>query len=162
MSTFERDNYRWRETYWVLFDSSQRPSAEALKQGLAGLNEHFEICNFQVDDDGEFESATLVAPEAYAALDISYLAGEEVLEQSAALHDEMRDMVVDEAEMQRLSRLPVCDARFDVLHFEEVVAGGDDEVEGGMLDPSALLLVLTLLGQLTDGLAIDPQAGTIM
>ena len=42
----------------------------------------------------------------------------------------------------------------------EVVNDFGDEEGGDMLDPTALLVVLDALVKLTDGLAVDPQAGT--
>ena len=63
-----------------------------------------------------------------------------------------------------MTRLPKCDARFDLLHFEHMTAAAgqaEDELDE-MLDPSALLLVLDALAKLTDGIAIDPQAGTVL
>ena len=57
-----------------------------------------------------------------------------------------------------LDRLAGCDARFDILHFEEVSEEGEEET----FDPSALLMVIEALAKLTDGVAVDPQSGTIM
>ena len=52
--------------------------------------------------------------------------------------------------------------RFDLLHFEQVDAELDrDDVEE-MFDPSCLILVLDTLAELTEGIAFDPQGGTIM
>ena len=55
------------------------------------------------------------------------------------------------------------DGRFDVLHFEQVPEDVEEDAEDdGMLDPSALLVVLGALAKLTEGVAIDPQAGTFL
>ena len=43
MSMFEDSHYRWRETYFVLFDSQKRPSVEQVEENLAALNNHFEL-----------------------------------------------------------------------------------------------------------------------
>src|SRR5438045_9194744 len=32
MSTFENDRYRWRETYFLLFDSTKRPAMEQVRK----------------------------------------------------------------------------------------------------------------------------------
>jgi len=48
-----------------------------------------------------------------------------------------------------------------VLHFERVAEMPEEE-EDEMLDPSALLIGLEALAKLTDGLAVDPQSGTIL
>ena len=34
MSTFENDDYKWRETYFVLFDAAQRPTLSKLAAAL--------------------------------------------------------------------------------------------------------------------------------
>ena len=34
MSMFERDEYKWRETYFVLFESSRRPSLKRIEKML--------------------------------------------------------------------------------------------------------------------------------
>jgi hypothetical protein len=34
MSMFENDQYRWRETYFVLFDSSRTPSLKKIEETL--------------------------------------------------------------------------------------------------------------------------------
>ena len=60
--------------------------------------------------------------------------------------------------MEKIAR---CDARLDVLHFEQLVDNDDEEPEE-MLDPSALLIVLNGLAKLTGGVALDPQAGTLL
>ena len=41
MSTFENEDYKWRETYFVMFDSSKRPSVHAMKKTLGGLSTRF-------------------------------------------------------------------------------------------------------------------------
>jgi hypothetical protein len=67
--------------------------------------------------------------------------------------------------MVKLKKLQKFDARFDVLHFQDVAAGdssGDDDEMEEMFDPSALLLVLDALVDLTAGIAVDPQSGTMV
>ena len=158
MSTFENDRYRWRETYFLLFDSAKRPAMEQVQKLLKKVNRQFEVHNPRVDDDGGFESVTVLAPSAYAALDISYVDGEEVQEQTVELCREFRDSASSPDERVKLDRLAACDARFDILHFEEVSEGEEDET----FDPSALLMVVEALARLTGGVAVDPQSGTIM
>jgi len=159
MSTFENDRYRWRETYFLLFDSGKRPDMEQVQKLLKKVNRQFEVHNPRVDDDGGFESVTVLAPSAYAALDISYVDGEEVQEQTVELSREFRDSATSPEERGKLDRLAACDARFDILHFEEV---SDDGEEEETFDPSALLMVVEALAKLTGGVAVDPQSGTIM
>jgi hypothetical protein len=163
MSMFEDNHYRWRETYFVLFRSSRRPKLKKVQLALSALNPHYELKNLSSDEQGRFESLTLVSPDDFAALDICYTDGAEVLEQGATMAQEIKPAAPDEAEPVSLSRLVQCDARFEVLHFEQLPDRPEDEDEAEeMLDPSALLLVLGELAKLTDGVAVDPQAGTIL
>lgn len=160
MSTFENDRYRWRETYFLLFDSAKRPTLEQVQKLLRKVNRQFELHNPRVDDDDQgFESVTVLAPGAYAALDISYVDGEEVQEQTVELTREFRDSVSSPDERHKLERLAASDARFDILHFQEVA---DDDDADETFDPSALLMVVEALAKLTSGVAVDPQSGTIM
>jgi hypothetical protein len=159
MSTFENDRYRWRETYFLLFDSAKRPTMEQVQKALKRVNRQFEVHNPRVDDEGGFESLTVLAPAAYAALDISYVDGEEVQEQTVELCRDFRDSASSPDERTKLDQLSACDARFDILHFEEVI---DDAEEDETFDPSALLMVVEALARMTGGVAVDPQSGTIM
>src|SRR5262245_19089097 len=97
MSSFESDRYQWRETYFVLFRSSKRPTMAQMESTLHRLGDHYQLTDKQADERGFFESLTLVSPDDFAALDVSYLAGEEVLEQVAALADEMRPVETSDA-----------------------------------------------------------------
>jgi len=163
MSMFENDRYRWRETYFVLFRSGRRPTLETVQKTLSALSDRFTLANLSADEDGQFDSLTLVAPDDFAALDICYTGGAEVLEQGAMLAEEMTPLAREIGDEQSLSKIRQCDARFDVLHFEEItdLDEDDDEAEE-MLDPSALLLVLGALAKISDGIAMDPQGGTIL
>ena len=75
--------------------------------------------------------------------------------------DELETTDCRPEDLARLARIRQCDARFDVLHFEQIVSFEDDESDD-MLDPSALLVVLEALSKETEGLAVDPQAGTFL
>ena len=46
MSMFEDDQYRWRETYFVLFDAKKRPSMERVKKVLAAQSDGYALANF--------------------------------------------------------------------------------------------------------------------
>ncbi len=165
MSTFERQDYKWRETYFVLFDSCKRPMLKRVERVLNDLSDRFVLSNARADEDGRFDSITVMSPDDYAALDVSYESGEEVVEQAAAFCQELKGSVSDDEERAKLARLAKFDARFDLLHFEET---GDDEAESDedemdeILDPSALLIVLDALVELTDGVGVDPQSGTLL
>ncbi len=82
-------------------------------------------------------------------------------EQAAELAKDLASPDCEAADRARLERLRRSDGRFDVLHFEQVVAADEDDADG-MLDPSTLLVVLEALARLTDGVAVDPQSGTFM
>jgi hypothetical protein len=87
------------------------------------------------------------------------------LDHAASLAKEMEPTALEMNETDALQRLGQCDGRFDVLHFERIPEYGEENEEDesdGMLDPSALLLVLGALAKITDGVAIDPQAGTFL
>lgn len=158
MSTFESDNFRWRETYFVLFDAARRPSLQKVEQTIQRLKDHFELSQACAEEDGSFESLTVMAPDDYAALDISYVEGEEVTEQVQQLIKDLKTSTLQPGDLEKLARLPKCDGRFDLMHFEQVLEGDEDE----MLDPTALLLVMEALVKLTGGVGIDPQSGALM
>jgi len=160
MSTFENDQYRWRETYFVLFESSKRPTLEKTQHTLTKLNSRFTLTNLSADESGRFESLTILSPDDFAALDVSYLEGAEVVEQAAELAEELETTDCRAEDRARLAQIRQCDARFDVLHFEQIL-NFEDEMDD-MLDPSALLVVLEALAKETDGIAVDPQAGTFL
>jgi len=160
VSTFENSDYHWRETYFILFESSRRPTQEQVAQALRGLGKRFELTNERCEDDGAFGSLTVISHDDFAALDVSYLDGEEVTEVVEQMIQELKPVAKTEAEKARLKRLMRCDARFDVLHFEHIMAEGDpDDADDDLLDPTALLIVMETLTKLCDGLAIDPQSG---
>jgi hypothetical protein len=159
MSMFENGQYHWRETYFVLFESSKRPMLDAVQRALAEVNSRFTLTNLHADESGRVESLTVLAPDDFAALDVCYLEGEEVLEQGAQMAEEMETGACRVEDRDKLPLIRRYDGRFDVLHFEQVVDFGDEE-GGDMLDPTALLVVLEALVKLTGGLAVDPQAGT--
>jgi hypothetical protein len=78
------------------------------------------------------------------------------------LYKELKSSVADGEERAKLARLRSFDARFDLLHFEQVTGGrGADDLDE-MLDPSALLIVLEALVELTGGVGVDPQSGSLL
>jgi len=162
MSMFEDEHYRWRETYFVLFDVKKRPTEEKMQKVLSGLSDRYQMANFVADERGFFESGTVLSPDDFAALDICYVGGDEVKEQVAQLVAEMQLAILDSSDRQKLHRIGRSTARFDVLHFEQLTAEEGDEEDDEMLDPSAMLIVLNALARLTDGIAVDPQSGTMM
>lgn len=162
MSTFENNAFRWRETYCVMFESRRRPTLKKVQSAIAALNAHFELTNLATDEAGLIESLTVLSGDDFAALDVSYLEGEEVVEQAVALADEMDSPVCGEEDRRRVEKVLRCDARFDVLHFEQLIASEEAEQSDEMLDPSTLLIVLEALAELTDGVPLDPQGNAMM
>ncbi|HEV3417620.1 MAG TPA: hypothetical protein VG056_12425 [Pirellulales bacterium] len=161
MSTFENSDYKWRETYFVLFDAAKRPSLEKIAKALRRVNPRFELSNLAGNEEGMFESLTLHSPQDYAAVDISYADDEEVQEQGINLSEELRSSATDADERAKLARLPKCNARLDILHFEQVVGAESEEEGEELLDPSALLIILDTLVDMTGGVGVDPQSGTV-
>ncbi len=164
MSMFEDSQYRWRETYFVLFSLAKRPTLETVEKALDALGGQHAISNGRADASGLFESVTLLSPDDFSALDICFTGGAEVLEHGDTLAKEIGPAACGAGEVAACKRIPQCDARFDVLHFEQVLdrGGMEDDEPDEVLDPSALLLVLDVLAELTDGIAVDPQTGTVL
>ncbi|QDU94774.1 hypothetical protein [Lignipirellula cremea] len=159
MSLFENELYHWRETYFVLFEEKQRPTAEAMKAALLELGERYEIAEIRIDESERFESVTIYSPTDFAAMDITYCGGEDALESVAQLREDMRDKPLTAVEKGKLKRLASCDARLDIYHFEQLsVEDDDDEI----LDPGALLIVLERVAKLCHGVGVDPQSGELM
>jgi len=161
MSMFENDQFRWRETYFVLFESARRPKLKTVLKKLAALNNRFTLTNSVAGQEGLFESLTVLSPDDFAALDVCYVAGDEVREQALELVKEMKGPDCSREELAKLERLKRLDGRFDVLHFEQLVDSCGDDLDD-MFDPSGLLVVLDALVELTDGIAVDPQAGAML
>ncbi|HPP52078.1 MAG TPA: hypothetical protein PK777_03930 [Thermoguttaceae bacterium] len=159
MSMFEDTQYRWRETYFVLFDARNRPTLEQVEEALESLQCRLIFRNQEADGRGRFSSMTVLSPDDFAALDICYTAGKEVTEEAEELFRELAGPDCSKGDRARLEKLRRATARFEVLHFEQVLDEEDDE---DMLDPSTLLIVLESLANLTGGIAVDPQSGTFV
>jgi hypothetical protein len=162
MSTFEDKNYRWRETYFVLFDASKRPKMKNVLKALHDLNPRYEIVNPLTDEQGAIESLTVVSADDFAALDLCYIEGDEVLEMAPELVRDLKKSAADAAEPVPYEKILRYNGRIDVLHFERVADEPEEPDEEEMLDPSALLVVLEALAELTGGVAVDPQSGTVL
>lgn len=159
MSLFDDDQFRWRDTYFVMFEADRRPSVDAVSKALKKLGARYLIHQIEGDDEGRFESVTVVAPHEYSALDVSFIEGEEVADEIRAMTDEIAPSISDPDERSRLAQARACSARFDVMHFEQVTDDGDPDE---MVDPAALLAVLGVLTHLTGGVGIDPQSGELV
>lgn len=153
------DRYEWRETYFVLFQSRKRPLLSDVEAAFKGLGSQFQLTDPTADAEGRIEALNVVSPEDHSALEIDYLSGDEVLLQVEELTKELRG---EAGYADKLAKLRRCDARFEVMHFEEMTDGGFEDEEDEVFDPSALLMSLETLVKLTDGVGVDPQAGTLL
>jgi hypothetical protein len=161
MSTFDRDDYHWRETYFVFCDAATRPTLKQMEKLIRKIKDRIELTAQQSDDVGRFESITVLAPSDYAAIDILFVEGEEVAEQREALYEEMLP-TADKHERAQLKKLRQCTGRFDLLHFEQLAVDRGEDEDAELLDPSALLLVVDAIVELTDGIGVDPQSGSLL
>ena len=159
MSLFGNDQYQWRETYFVLFQESDRPSTKRVSDALAD-DSRFEVIEIRGDGEGRLESLTLVSPDDFSAMDITFVTGDEVSEQVEQLLQDMIRTTLTDEERTKLDDLGKCNARFDIFHFEQMQSGDGGEDE--FLDPGGLLIVMETLTELCNGVSIDPQSGSFM
>jgi hypothetical protein len=161
MSELDDGQFCWRDTYFVWFASAKRPTAAEIKQVLSGLPEHYLVGEPTQDEAGRFESIAVQSPGDHAALEISCLAGDDLREQAQALAEELK--FGGDADARRLTKLAMCDARFDVMQFEQI-EGPDAELDAAdeAFDPSTLLIVMNALTKLVDGIGVDPQSGLML
>lgn len=162
MSSFEREGYEWRETYIVFFERTHRPSLAQVKKRLLKLGKQYRLDGEAADIDGGFEAISLISDSDFAAVDLAYEDGDEVAEQAKSMARDCKPSQLDPEERKQFERLKKCDAKLDLLHFENR-AGDDplDDADDEMLDPSALLLVLDTMVDLTGGVGIDPASGSL-
>ena len=161
----DEDELEWRDTYFILFNQSDRPTLTQVESAISGAARRLKLEHLEADDDGMFESVLVQAPQDNAALEISYETGDAVVAQSADLAKQLKG----ELDKKQLAQMLRADARLDVMLFERVRAsewgsedGDDDDWETGSLDPSSLLNVVEALAKLTGGLPIDPASGAIL
>ena len=154
------NEFEWRETYFILFKSNDRPTVTLVELAIGSLSDRFHLQNLKANDEGRFESLMVRSPDDYAAIEISYEAGEAVIEQGTELAKQLQS----EAGQEELAKLVSSDARLDLMHFEQMVEGAvvEDDEMGDMLDPSSLLMIVDALVGLTEGVAVDPASGAIL
>jgi len=145
-----------RDTFFVHFSVENRPSADAVKSSIESLGSKYELLNL-VEDESQFVSASIKSPQDNSAMDISFVHGEEVLEQVKDLVAEFKTFTLVGDDHAKLKTLSECDARLEIYHFEQT-SGGEDE----MLDPGGLLLVLAKLAELAKGVGLDPQSSSLL
>ncbi|HEX2477607.1 MAG TPA: hypothetical protein VHK01_22815 [Lacipirellulaceae bacterium] len=155
------DQLEWRDTYFILFDQSHRPTLSQVEAAISDASRRLKLENLEADDDGMFESVLVQAPQDNAALEISYETGEAVIAQSTDLAKQLKG----ELNAKQLAKMLKADARLDVMLFERVRRNDgddDDDWEGGTLDPASLLNVVEALSKLTHGMPIDPASGALL
>src|SRR3954464_5101320 len=156
------EQLEWRDTYFVLFKQTDRPTLTQVEAAITESSERLKLENLAADEDGMFESLLVQAPQDNAALEISYERGDAVVEQSSELAKQLKD----ELGPMQLKQMLKSDARLDIMLFERVRGDSPDsdadDWESGPLDPSSLLAVVEALTKLTQGLPIDPASGAIL
>jgi hypothetical protein len=161
MSLFDNDLYQWRETYFVYFRQKDRPTLGRIEACLKKSGQRLRHEGERADEDDQFESITLFAPDSNSAMDVACVADGDVAEACESLIGEINSEAGLE-DPEGLAKLDGCDGRLEVMHFEEMVEYpdlGEDEMEE-MLEPTALLGVLGALAESCNGVAVDPQTGT--
>lgn len=153
------DRCEWRETYFVLFPSEKRPLLSEVETAVRKVGAHLQLSGQEADDDGRIEAINVQSPGDHSALEIDYHCGDEVALQVEELTQQLR---ADRAERDKLAKLKPCDARFEIMHFEIMADDMSSDENDEIFDPSALLVVLDALVELTDGVGVDPQSGTLL
>lgn len=157
MSLFGNPRYQYRETYFILFEKEKRPNEAELVAAIKELGDRFEIKEIHHDQENQLESMTVVSPSDFAGLDLTYVDGEEVLEQVSELNEQFKTTTLTGDELKKIAKIGNCRARFDVLHFEEITGSEDD-----FLDPGSLLTIVEKIASLCDGVGIDRESSTII
>jgi hypothetical protein len=157
------DQLEWRDTYFVLFQQTDRPTLTQVEAAITESSRRLKLEHLEADEDGMFESVLVQAPQDNAALEISYERGDAVSQQSTEFAQQLKD----ELSPKQLKLMLKSDARLDIMLFERVQGDfsddeDDDEWEGGSLDPSSLLNVVGALAKLTGGLPINPASGAVL
>lgn len=119
MSTFEDDQYHWRETYFVLFDPQRRPMLEEVRQQLLSRFPSLIIRSEQANSQGQLEMLSIQSPEDSSAVDLVYQEGQQVLLEIAAIADDLEQSNKSRKNRKKLDRARKCSARLDLLHFEQ-------------------------------------------
>src|SRR3954453_3317998 len=110
------DQLEWRDTYFVLFQESRRPTLTQVEAAITETSRRLKLENLEADEDGMFESLLVQAPQDNAALEISYERGDAVVEQSSELAKQLKE----ELGPKQLKQMLKADARLDVMLFERV------------------------------------------
>lgn len=162
MSLFDDPKYRWRDTFLVLFDDEQRPTVELALSVIQQIGK-FEVRNSSESESQQIESITITSNVDLIGLEILYVAGAEVVEETEALVVELTEdaMLLDQE--NALVQLSAANARFDILHFEKITENSNEPSDDDeLMDPGSLLTVTAALADLVNGVAVDPSSASFV
>jgi len=123
MTLFNDDRYNWRETYFVCFESTHRPTLPGVRQALKRHIPFLEILACQADEHENLTLLTAASYEDHAAMEIIYREGNDILDESKHLYHTWSTEATA-AERVQLEKMVHCRTRFDVHHFEQTAATG--------------------------------------
>jgi len=162
MSLFDDPNYRWRDTFLVLFDDEQRPTVELALSAIQQFGK-FEVRNSSESESQHIESITITSNVDLIGLEILYVAGAEVVEETEALVVELTEDAMLLGQEHALVQLSAANARFDILHFEKITENSNEPSDDDeLMDPGSLLTVTAALADLVNGVAVDPSSASFV
>ena len=86
MLLFENEGYRWpRDLLRVVSQQRIGRPRKRSSSGSRRWDRAYEVQELRRDEQGLFESLTSLSPDDFAAMDITYIVGEEVQEQVSTL-----------------------------------------------------------------------------
>ncbi|MFP6586341.1 MAG: hypothetical protein VB814_01775 [Pirellulaceae bacterium] len=162
MSLFDDPNYRWRDTFLVLFDDEQRPTIKLALSAIQQIGK-FKVRNSSESESRLIESITITSSVDLVGLEILYVASDEVAEEIEALVMELAEDAMLLGNEDSLTQLSAANARLDILHFEKITEnsnGPSDDDE--LMDPGSLLAVTAALANLVSGVAVDPSSASFV
>lgn len=163
MSLFERPEFQWRETFFILFDQTKVPTPDQVAATLTDLGKRMDVGEIRLDDAGKIEAVTVLSPDDFAGMDLVFVSGEDVAEQLPELVRELTENAITADEKEQVETIAAATARLDILHFEEHSFTADpDGAEPDYMDPGGLLIVLQRMAELVDGTIVDPQTSSVM
>ena len=162
MSLFDDPNYRWRDTFLVLFDDEQRPTVELALSVIQQIGK-FEVRNSSESESQQIESITITSNVDLIGLEILYVAGAEVVEETEALVVELTEDAMLLGQENALVQLSAANARFDILHFEKITENSNEPSDDNeLMDPGSLLTVTAALADLVNGVAVAPSSASFV
>ncbi|MDR3233639.1 MAG: hypothetical protein LBT46_08265 [Planctomycetaceae bacterium] len=118
MNLFDDDRYSFRETYFVYFDTPQRPKLPAFKRALLSRAPFLQIAESRAESDDRLVSMQIVSYDDHAAVELVYQEGNDVLDEIRSLAQTLQKDALRE-EMDKLQKIVQYKSRFRVHHFEQ-------------------------------------------